>query len=329
MSRTCFPHVRAPKPARPVTCLAGLAANHAPKPPAGLVLARVRDGAPVEVATAGPVAEDGVFELGSITKAVTGLLLADAVVRGEVTLETPLGECLPGARPRAPIALGELATHTAGLPRLPLAFMRRRGLTNLTDPYEGSTVEELLADLARVRPRRRRMRYSNLGGALLGQALAARAGAPYEALVHDRVLAPLGVEEVWARDAPEVTQPHDRRGRPVPPWSLGAYAPAGCLRGTVRGLLSLAAACLRPPPAMAEAVALALTPRARRGPMRAGLGWMRTPVERDTLMWWHNGGTHGSRSFVGFVAERGAAVAAVTNAPKTPDRAAAKALQAA
>ena len=112
----------------------------------------------------------------------------------------------------------------------------------------------------------------------------------------------------------------------MPAWDLGAYAPAGCLRGTVRGTLALAAACLRPPDAMAEAVALALTERARRGPMHAGLGWLRTPVGRDALMWWHNGGTHGSRAWVGFVAERGTAVAAVTNGTKAPDGAAAKAL---
>jgi serine-type D-Ala-D-Ala carboxypeptidase/endopeptidase len=306
--------------------LAELARAAAPKPPAGLVLARRTGDGAVELASAGPVAEDAVFELGSITKAVTGLLLADAVVRGEVELDTPLTDCLPEARPRAPIRLGELATHTAGLPRLPLAFLRRRGFTNLTDPYEGSTVDELLADLARVRPRRRRMRYSNLGAALLGQALAARAGAPYETLVHERVLTPLGVEDVWARDLPAPAQPHDRRGRPVPPWNLGAYAPAGCLRGTARGALALATACLRPPPAMEAAVALALTPRARRGPMAAGLGWMRTPAGRDVQMWWHNGGTHGSRAFTGFVTETGRAVAAVANSPKPPDRTAVKAL---
>jgi D-alanyl-D-alanine-carboxypeptidase/D-alanyl-D-alanine-endopeptidase len=302
-----------------------LARDAAPKPPAGLVLAR-HDERGIEVASAGPVADDAVFELGSITKAVTGLLLADAVIRGEVELDTPLTECLPAARPRAPITLGELASHTAGLPRLPLAFMRRRGFTNLTDPYEHSTLDELLDDLAHVRARRRRMRYSNFGAALLGQALAVRAGAPYETLVHERVLDPLGVEGVWAREAPSLAQPHDRRGRPVAPWEMGAYAPAGCLRGTARGALGLATACLRPPPAMADAVALALTPRAQRGPMRAGLGWMRTPAGPKTLMWWHNGGTHGSRAFVGLVPDTGRAVAAVTNSPKPPDRTATRAL---
>ena len=115
------------------------------------MLARRDPDGSVEVAGAGPVKHDGVFELGSITKAVTGLLLADAVVRGEVALDTRLEECLPGARPRG-----------------------------------------------------RRMRYSNFGAALLGQALAARAGAPYDELVEERVLRPLGVGEVWARGAPDL-----------------------------------------------------------------------------------------------------------------------------
>jgi CubicO group peptidase (beta-lactamase class C family) len=303
--------------------LAELAARAAPKRPAGLVLARRTSAGDVEVAAAGPVAEDAVFELGSITKAVTGLLLADAVVRGEVTLDTALAECLPGSHPRAPITLGALATHTAGLPRLPFAFLRRAGFINLTDPYAGSTVGELVADLARVRIRRPRVRYSNFGAALLGQALAARAGASYAELVHARVLEPLGVEEVWAHGAPDVAQPHDRRGRPVPPWDMGAYAPAGCLRGTARGALALSTACLD---AHTDAVELALTPRAGRGPMRAGLGWMRSAAARDTVMWWHNGGTHGSRAFTGFVPATGTAVAAVTNAVRSPDRTAIRTL---
>jgi serine-type D-Ala-D-Ala carboxypeptidase/endopeptidase len=308
---------------RGATHLADLAASHAPKAPAGLVIALARNGE-AEVAASGPIATDAVFELGSITKAATGLLLAVGVVRGEVALDTPLSDCLPGARP---IALRDLATHTSGLPRLPLALLRRSGFTNRTDPYATTTVEELVDDLARVRLRRPRLRYSNFGAALLGQALAARAGASYEELVEERVLRALGVEEVWARQV-EVAQPHDRRGRPVPPWTLGAYAPAGCLRGTVSGALELSTACLRPPPAMADAVAMALTPMVRRGPLEAGLGWVRSPVARDTRMWWHDGGTHGTRAFTGFVAETGTAVAAAANSAKAPDRAAIEALRA-
>ena len=77
---------------------------------------------------------------------------------------------------------------------------------------------------------------------------------------------------------------------------------------------------------MAAAVALALTPRKRRGPLQTGLGWMRSPAGRAGRMWWHNGGTGGSRAFTGFVPEGGVAVAAVANAVKSPDRVAVRAL---
>lgn len=295
-----------------------LAGRHAPKPPAGIVIARLSGGA-VEVASAGPQGAGAVFELGSITKAMTGLLLADAVVRGEVELGTTLDACLPGARA---LELAALATHTAGLPRLPLALLRRVGFRNTTNPYAGTTVQELVDDLARVRLRKPRRRYSNFGAALLGQALAARAGAPYEQLLEERVLRPLGIAEVWASGATPVAQPHDRRGRPVEPWTLGAYAPAGCLRGTARGALAISAACMDPPPAMAEAVALALTPRAGNRMLEVGLGWLRSPAHRGARMWWHNGGTNGSRSFTAFIPETGEAVAAVTNSPKAVENAA-------
>ena len=108
----------------------------------GIVLAR-SVGGEVEVATAGAVAEGESFELGSISKAVTGLLLADAVVRGEVTLETSLPELLPGA---PDVTLGALADHTSGLPRVPWALLRRVGIRTTTDPYARTTIAELVDD---------------------------------------------------------------------------------------------------------------------------------------------------------------------------------------
>ena len=284
--------------------------------PAGRVLAvAARDGS-VTVTADGGLPEDAVVELGSVTKAVTGLLLADAVVRGEVALDEPLDACLPGARPG--ITLEELATHTAGLPRVPLALVRRNGVFSTTDPYARTTVPELVDDLGRTRARRRgRAHYSNLGAALLGQALAARAGTGYEALVHARILEPLGVDEVWAHGGPEPAQPHARRGRPVPAWTMGAYAPAGCLRGTARGALALATGCLHPPPGLAGAVRLALVAHTRGRFVEHGLGWLGSKG-----MWWHNGGTNGSRAFIGIRPRSGRAVAAVANSRRAPDRAA-------
>ncbi len=297
-----------------------------PVPPAGVVVARYSNGA-IETVVRGPVAEDAVFELGSVTKVATGLLLAVAVARGEVTLETQLEACLPAARPRGPITLGALASHTSGLPRLPPALLRRRASLTLSDPYASTTVEELVAHLEHVKVHPDAgMRYSNFGAALLGQALAAAAGLPYERLVHERVLEPLGITEMWAHGAPPVAQPHARRGRPVQPWTMGAYAPAGCLRGTARGTLALAVTCMQPPGAMAEAIALTLTPRTRRGQIECGLGWMRSLLSPGQSIWWHNGGTHGSRAFTAFAPATQTAVAAATNCSRFLDASGRRAL---
>jgi CubicO group peptidase (beta-lactamase class C family) len=302
-----------------MTDLAACLASQPAAAGCGIVVARWCDGT-AEAVARGPVSEESVFELGSITKVVTGLLLAVAVVRGEVTLETPLEECLPGARARAPITLGRLASHTAGLPRLPLTMLRRRAVITLDDPYAATTTDELLAHLARVRVRTdQRLRYSNFGFALLGQALAAAAGRPYEQLVHERVLGPLGVDEVWAFGGPEVAQPHRRGGRPVRPWRMGAYAPAGCLHGSARGVLALSLACLEPPAGLAEAVTLALSPLSRHSRGECGLGWMRSPLAQGRSVWWHNGATQGSRAFTAFDPGERVAVAATTNTAELVD----------
>lgn len=59
------------------------------------------------------------FEIGSVTKTFTALVLADMVERGEVTLDERLARFVPEHDPESPITLLDLATHTAGLPRLP------------------------------------------------------------------------------------------------------------------------------------------------------------------------------------------------------------------
>jgi CubicO group peptidase (beta-lactamase class C family) len=275
-----------------VTELERLAAKHAPRPPVGLVLAR--DG---EIVAVGAVDSDSVFELGSITKAATGMLLAEMVARGEVALDDTLDTYLAGAQP---ITLKALATHTAGLPRLPRALLRRIGARN-RDPYARTSVEELVRDLAGTRLKSPRFRYSNFGFALLGQALAARARMPFEELLSQRV----HVEGLWAHGGPAPAQPHSRRGRPVPAWTLGAYAPAGCLHGTAQGVLNLIDAARHSD---------ALTVHYRRGPIEMGLGWLRMQG-----VWWHNGGTGGTRTHCAFRAE-GGAVAVLTNRAKAPER---------
>ncbi|MBN2113098.1 MAG: beta-lactamase family protein [Acidimicrobiia bacterium] len=268
------------------------------------------------------------WEIGSITKVFTGLLLAEMSLRGEVGLNDPIGRYLPDAvAARLPAAetqptLVDLATHTSGLPRLPWPLIREVGRN--PDPYARLTEARVFACLGpgTRRPRRPRSRYSNFGMGLLGHLLARAAGSPYPALVHDRLLVPLGLTAtgVGGCGTGSAPMPGFRKGKPTPPWAFGALEGAGALRSTADDLLAFARANLDPPASpVAEALALARQPhRQGRLPFAAsGFGWMlrtRDRRRRPTQVCWHNGGTYGGSAFLAVDVPRRLAVVALGNA---------------
>src|SRR5262245_10769648 len=144
-------------------------------------------------------APDGttIYEIGSVTKVFTGLLLAEAVTRGEVTLDTPLSKLLPSdVKPPKhddqEITLEELATHFSGLPKLP-ANMPADTFAN---PYADYGRDKLFAFLNGYRLARTpgtAFEYSNLGAGLLGTLLSDKAGSTYEDLLRRRITAPLAM----------------------------------------------------------------------------------------------------------------------------------------
>lgn len=186
---------------------------------------------------------DAFAEMGSLTKVVTGTLLMQLAKAGVLAEDDPLDAWLP-APAGTPITLGHLARHTSGLPRLPPHIGRRDALR---DPYRSFTDEALHALLPRLdtltsRPPGESEEYSNLGYAVLGAALVAATGSPYQDLVTDHVLTPLGL-------APGTMTPHPPqnrslrrglRGRPIRPWTMnGAILPAGGLWATPRTMSAL------------------------------------------------------------------------------------------
>lgn len=276
------------------------------------------------------------YEIGSISKVLTALALADAVVSGEVALETPVADLLPdsvtvGAHADGPIRLVDLATHTSGLPRLDLSMGFAPGF-DMADPYALYGPDRLLAFLRTVRPETapgETFGYSNLGVGLLGYALARRAGTTYADAVGRRVLAPLGMRETWIAVpdslAARLVEGHGADGTPVPHWTwTDAAAGAGGWRSSADDLLTLAEAALALTASpLAEPLALALTPRADvdRG-RRIGLGWFFVPVpdSEGVTMAVHDGGTGGFSSFLGVVPEGGVGVVVLTNRWADVDR---------
>ena len=272
---------------------------------------------------------DAVFEIGSITKAVVGVLLADAVARGALTLDTPVAALLPDsvdvpAGPDgAPITLAHLATHRSGLPRLPSNLMAT--MTSMANPYAHYDAAALYAFLdghTLAETPGAAYAYSNLGGGLLGHALARHAGAPLDTLVRRRLARPLGMDDMRvALDAGatgRLVPGYTADGTPATRWTWQALAGAGALHATTADLLTLAEAALAPDTTttVGRALARAATPLAGAGrpAMRVGYGWhLRTPAPGRVQVW-HNGGTGGHGSFVGYDAEAGAGVVVLVGA---------------
>lgn len=246
-----------------------------------------------------PFPPDQLFQIGSVTKTFTALLLSRRLITGELTYDTPVAELLPIAsavRADRPVTVGELATHTSGLPRVP-ASLWRRALTFDDNPYQDYDDDRLAGDLARVRLRRRgRTRYSNLGAGLLGHALATAAGTTYDALVRAEICEPLGLVDTTGVPADgqrtRLATGHRRRGRPRDvAWEFDALAGAGSLWSTGNDVLTYLQAHLSPPEGM-------LGDALRRVLADPVLAWQPLPHGRHRGVWWHNGGTAGFRSMV-------------------------------
>lgn len=264
---------------------------------------------------------DDDFEIGSISKVVTGMLYADAIERGEVTSSTTLSECLPLARTDvAAVTLGSLSTHTSGLPSQPysaaqVAAKLLRLWATGANPY-GESLETLIAAASEVRLGRTRTRYSNLGFELLGHALAARAGLSYAELLCDRIGEPLGLDPFYVADADDeltatAVAGTSRFGRPRKPWTGQAIGPAGGIRASVRAMAELIAALLEG--TAPGAASMDPVPETTGKWIRIGAGWLSFEREGRTITW-HNGGTGGFGSWIGLdrLARTGVVVVSAT-----------------
>ncbi len=275
------------------------------------------------------------FEIGSITKVFTGLLLAVAVLRGELSLDTPVQELLPGGatlpgKHGVPISVLHLTTHRSGLPRSPLGTVAeaRTVLIDRANPYRDLSPDRVLDAVAHSRLRRTpgtgRIAYSNLGVGLLGLALAnaARAGS-YAELVRSRICGPLGMADtdVLENIDPDRLAVGYQRGRPIDHWSLTGLAGAGALLSSGNDMLRFLAAQLEPESTpLAEAVALSHQERHHTRGFGIALGWIIMGSPNHPILW-HNGGTGGFASFAGFDPRRGTGTVVLANSRRGPEAA--------
>jgi CubicO group peptidase (beta-lactamase class C family) len=265
------------------------------------------------VGAANPALPDAetLFEIGSVTKVFTAVALAQLEAEGKVKLTDTLRASLPEkvalARSMEPITLLSLATHTSGLPRLPGNVDTSE--VNLANPYAKYGAPELYEFLASGKannPPGRLMDYSNLGFGLLGHILTLKSGQDYESLVRSALLDPLGMSNTAIRlsatQAARLARGHSPKGEEVPGWDFDVMAPAGAFRSSASDMLTFIEANLasgETPVGRALARARQEHKTGEAGELQLGWQWEIT-LQGGLEIYWHNGGTGGYVTFVGF-----------------------------
>lgn len=268
----------------------------------------------------GIVDGDTIFEIGSISKVFTSLLLADMVNRREAALNDPATEYLPESvrmpdRNGKPITLLDLAAHSSGLPNVPSNLSRK----DPANPYADYSVDDLyefLSGYTLPRDPGSAVEYSNLGAGLLGHVLSCLAGTDYETLVRRRITQPLGMADtaitLSSSQKERMATGHNGMLAAVPNWDLPTLAGAGALRSSVNDMLTFLEGFLGyRESSLARSMKAMLDVRRPLGKanFEIGLGWF---IAGDCV--WHDGGTGGFRSFAGYDPKAGVGVVVLSNA---------------
>jgi CubicO group peptidase (beta-lactamase class C family) len=275
-----------------------------------------------------PVNENTIYEIGSISKTFTGILLAQMVINGQMKTDDAAQKYLPAAvkLPKwenTEITLGNLSDHTSSLPRLPTNMVP----ADPANPYADYTVDQLYAFLngyTLTRPIGSVYEYSNLAQGLLGNILALKTGKSYEQLMIANIAAPLGmkVTKITFDEAMKQNLAMGySQGTQVANWDIPTLAGAGAIRSSLHDMLIFIAANLGLKRSKFYP-AMQLSHQARHdkpgGGTRVGLAWhISKGAEGDVI--WHNGGTGGYRTFAGFVKETGKGVVVLTNSTAGAD----------
>jgi CubicO group peptidase (beta-lactamase class C family) len=273
-----------------------------------------------------PPSRSTLFQIGSITKTFTGVLLAVLAERGIVRLDDPLqryvpqGIQVPSYNGRQ-ILLVDLATHTSGLPRNPPMRPRQYEL-RLEAMYA------LLNEAKLTREPKQRYEYSSWGSGLLAEALVRAANAEdYQALLEREVLSKLGLSETTIRPRgggeARIAQGYARDGyaanQNLQTWP--ALNGGGALYSSMEDMLKYLSFNLRlKQSSLSPLLSVVHEPKARGlGPSHnVGLCWdIRHDSKSKITRTEKDGGTFGFRSYIGLVRGEPTGVVVLANSVAT------------
>lgn len=261
-----------------------------------------------------------VYEIGSVSKVFTGVLLADAEQRGALSIDATVQSFYPeefelDVVGDTPIRLRDLTTHSSGLTRMPTNFAP----ANLDDPYADYGYELMFAFLDEYKTKRapgERYAYSNLGTALLGDVVARAQDSDYATLLRTRITEPLVMADTAIELTPRMRERfapgYDVDGQPRSSWGFLAMAPAGGIRSNMNDMLRFARATLHSAgTSLADALprSMDVLYESPEG-VDIAFGWH---VASAGATRWHNGQTGGYHSFIAVIPGEAAAVVVLSN----------------
>jgi CubicO group peptidase (beta-lactamase class C family) len=285
-----------------------------------------------------PVDANSVYEIGSITKVFTATLLSDMAQRGEVDLADPAARYLPVKLPAVgerQITLGDLSSQLSGIPGIPSNLTPKDDNNPFAD-YTVLQLYEFVSGFTPARPAGQRYEYSNAGVGLLGHILTLRTKTDYETLVRQRITGPLGMNDTAVVLTPVMRQHlavgYGMPGVPAANWDMPVLAGMGALRSSTADMLKFVGAnmgLIKSP--LYGAMQAAHRPRhALEGKpgQSIALGW-HVIEQHGSRIVWHNGGTAGYRTYVGFDEISGRGVVLMSNSHMGSDDIARRALNSA
>lgn len=258
--------------------------------------------------------ETTLFEYGSLTKVFSTIMLQQLADEGVMNLDDSVSQYLApelNAEQWQTVKLRHLATHTAGIPDLPpnLNPLVVWILGRNNDPFARYDEARLYEGIktARIKGTGETWKYSNFGFALLGQLLKNATGQSYDNLIQTRILQPLAMQTASTTtfSSANVAPPLKANGNASNHMFFNAIASAGALKGSMTDAMKFLKAALQA--CMQEdAISAAICESTQASYIKINetetqsLGWLRSQQSNHDIIW-HNGGTRGHRSFLGFV----------------------------
>ncbi|MDC9722046.1 MAG: serine hydrolase [Urechidicola sp.] len=273
-----------------------------------------------DLKTGADVDENSIFEIGSISKTFTGIIVADEVIKGKMKLSDPISDYLSEytkvpTRNDTSITIKDVATHSSSLPRMPDNFAPE----NPNNPYADYTIEmayEFISSVELTRDIGERYEYSNLGLGMLGHILELQYDKDYETIMVERIANPLGMDNTRIVFTPNMKK-HLAKGHnngvEVENWDLPTLAGAGAIRSSSVNMVKYLQANMgvhKTPLYKAMQLSHKTAYENEDQKFKIGLAWH---YANDGEIIQHGGATGGYRAFAGFIAGTEKGVVVLTN----------------